>query len=63
VTPFGLSCQEWQTIKVSHFSTLNINGLHIFQWGNMLSNERMFKLWSQMVTLLLSLAEQLGMRL
>ena len=63
VTPFGLSCQEWQTIKVSHFSALNINGLHIFQWGNMLSNDRMFELWSQMVTPLLSLAEQLGMRL
>ena len=63
VTPFGLSCQEWQTIKVSHFPALNINGLHIFQWGNMLSNARMFELWSQMVTPLLSLAEQLGMRL
>jgi diaminopimelate decarboxylase len=63
VTPFGLSCQEWQTIKVSHFPALNINGLHIFQWGNMLSNARMYELWSQMVTPLLSLAKQLGMRL
>ncbi|MFT6919098.1 MAG: diaminopimelate decarboxylase [Cognaticolwellia sp.] len=63
VTPFGLSCQEWQTIKVSHFPALNINGLHIFQWGNMLSNARMYELWSQMITPLLLLAEQLGMRL
>lgn len=63
VTAFGLSCQEWQTIKVSDFLALNINGLHIFQWGNMLSNERMFELWSQMVTPLLSLAEQLEMTL
>ena len=63
VTPFGLSCQEWQSIKVSHFPALNINGLHIFQWGNMLSNERMFELWSQMVTPLLALADQLAMSL
>ncbi|MFD1008216.1 MULTISPECIES: PLP-dependent decarboxylase [Oceanisphaera] len=63
VTPFGLSCQAWQTVKVSDFPALNINGLHIFQWGNMLSNTRMFELWSQMVTPLLSLAEQLGMTL
>ncbi|MEH6594418.1 MAG: PLP-dependent decarboxylase [Colwellia polaris] len=63
VTAFGLSCQEWQTIKVTDFPALNINGLHIFQWGNMLSNERMFELWSQMVTPLLSLAEQLEMTL
>ena len=63
VTAFGLSCQAWETIKVSDFPALNINGLHIFQWGNMLSNERMFELWSQMVSPLLSLAKQLGMTL
>ncbi|MGB2741151.1 MAG: PLP-dependent decarboxylase [Cognaticolwellia sp.] len=63
VTAFGLSCQEWQSIKVSDFPALNINGLHIFQWGNMLSNVRMYELWSQMVAPLVSLAEQLGMSL
>jgi len=63
VTAFGLSCDEWQTIKVTDFPALNINGLHIFQWGNMLSNERMFELWSQMVTPLLTLAENLAMNL
>jgi len=63
VTAFGLSCQEWQSIKVSDFPALNINGLHIFQWGNMLSNVRMYELWSQMVKPLVSLAEQLGMPL
>ena len=63
VTPFGLSCEEWQTIKVSDFPALNINGLHIFQWGNMLSNEKMFQLWSQMVEPLVALAENIGMTL
>ncbi len=63
VTAFGLSCDEWQTINVTDFPALNINGLHIFQWGNMLSNERMFELWSQMVTPLLTLAENLAMNL
>lgn len=63
ITAFGLSCDEWKTIKVADFPALNINGLHIFQWGNMLSNERMFELWSQMVTPLLTLAENLAMNL
>ena len=63
VTPFGLSCEEWQTIKVSDFPALNINGLHIFQWGNMLSNEKMFQLWSKMVEPLVALAENIGMTL
>ena len=63
VTPFGLSCDEWRTINVNDFPALNINGLHIFQWGNMLSNEKMFQLWSQMVAPLLTLAEQIAMPL
>ncbi len=63
ITAFGLSCDEWKTIKVADFPALNINGLHIFQWGNMLSNERMFELWSQMVTPLLTLAKNLAMNL
>ena len=63
ITAFGLSCQAWQTVKVSDFPALNINGLHIFQWGNMLSNTRMFELWSQMVPPLISLAKKLEMSL
>ena len=63
VTAFGLSCDEWQTIKVADFSALNINGLHIFQWGNMLSNEKMYSLWQQMVEPLVTLANGIGMPL
>ncbi len=63
LTPFGLSVQEWQNIHVEQFSALNLCGLHIFQWGNMLSNKKMFSLWSQMITPLTSLAEDIGMKM
>jgi diaminopimelate decarboxylase len=63
VTPFGLSVDEWQGVKVSDFPALDLCGLHIFQWGNMLSNEKMFSLWSQMVEPLTSLANNIGMSL
>jgi diaminopimelate decarboxylase len=63
LTPFGLSVEQWETIKVSDFFGLNICGLHIFQWGNMLSNEKMFSLWSQMVPPLIELADNIGMAL
>jgi len=63
LTPFGLSVEQWQNIKVSDFEQLNICGLHIFQWGNMLSNEKMFSLWSQMVKPLTELAAYIGMDL
>ncbi len=63
LTPFGLSVEEWQNVQVSDYPNLDICGLHIFQWGNMLSNEKMYSLWSQMVAPLTSLAADIGMEL
>ncbi|MFT5295265.1 MAG: diaminopimelate decarboxylase [Colwellia sp.] len=63
LTPFGLSVEQWKTIKVADFPCLELCGLHIFQWGNMLSNEKMFSLWSQMVPPLKHLADDIGMSL
>lgn len=63
LTPFGLSVQEWQNIQVCNYPQLNICGLHIFQWGNMLSNEKMYSLWGQMVEPLTTLATDIGMDL
>jgi len=63
LTPFGLSVAEWQSIHVDNYPALNLCGLHIFQWGNMLSNEKMFSLWSQMITPLTDLANNIGMTL
>jgi len=63
LTPFGLSVQEWQNVQVSNYPNLDICGLHIFQWGNMLSNEKMYSLWGQMVAPLTSLANDIGMEL
>ncbi len=63
LTPFGLSVAEWQSIHVDSYPALNLCGLHIFQWGNMLSNEKMFSLWSQMIAPLTGLAKSIGMTL
>ncbi len=63
LTPFGLAVAQWQSIHVDSFPALDLCGLHIFQWGNMLCNEKMFSLWSQMVAPLRALAENIGMAL
>lgn len=63
VTPFGMSTQEWEQIDLDDYPYLNVNGLHIFQWGNMLSNAKMFSLWSQMVAPLSELANKLNFEL
>ena len=63
LTPFGLSVHEWQNIHVKQYPALDICGLHIFQWGNMLSNAKMYSLWLQMVKPLVELADHVGMTL
>ena len=63
LTPFGLGVEQWKTIQLSDFQSVNVCGLHIFQWGNMLSNEKMYSLWSQMVPPLVALAKQLPFEL
>ncbi|MFC3032942.1 PLP-dependent decarboxylase [Pseudoalteromonas fenneropenaei] len=63
LTPFGLGVNEWQALTLSDYPNLDFAGLHIFQWGNMLSSDKLASLWSQMVPPLQALAQSLGMQL
>ena len=60
LTPFGLSPQDWQAIEPSQYNRLNIKGLHLFQWGNVMEASRLERLWQAMATPLAELANQLG---
>jgi diaminopimelate decarboxylase len=63
LTPFGLGTQQWQHLNIADYPQLNFVGLHIFQWGNMLSTDKLAQLWSQMIAPLQALADQLGFAL
>ena len=63
LTPFGLGCDEWQALNTSDYPALNFDGLHIFQWGNMLSSDKLAHLWSQMIAPLQQLASDLDINL
>ncbi|WP_404341458.1 PLP-dependent decarboxylase [Pseudoalteromonas mariniglutinosa] len=63
LTPFGLGCDEWQALNISDYQQLNFDGLHIFQWGNMLNSNRLAELWSQMIAPLTQLSSDLGIHL
>lgn len=63
LTPFGLGCDEWQALNITDYPNLNFDGLHIFQWGNMLSSEKLADLWSQMIDPLVKLANDLSIDL
>ncbi|MDO6465061.1 PLP-dependent decarboxylase [Pseudoalteromonas carrageenovora] len=63
LTPFGLGCDEWQALNTADYPALSFNGLHIFQWGNMLSTQKLSELWSQMIAPLTTLANNLNINL
>ncbi|KPZ74147.1 L-glutamyl-[BtrI acyl-carrier protein] decarboxylase [Pseudoalteromonas sp. P1-26] len=63
LTPFGLGCDEWQALTVSDYPALNFDGLHIFQWGNMLSTDKLAELWRAMIAPLQQLASSLNINL
>ncbi|WP_462170921.1 PLP-dependent decarboxylase [Pseudoalteromonas xiamenensis] len=63
LTPFGLGVEEWQHLNLKDYSHLNFVGLHIFQWGNMLSTDKLASLWQAMVGPLQQLSRRLGMQL
>ncbi|MFU2510894.1 PLP-dependent decarboxylase [Pseudoalteromonas sp. ASV78] len=63
LTPFGLGCDEWQALNTRDYPALSFDGLHIFQWGNMLSSDKLAELWSQMVAPLQQLASDLAIHL
>ncbi|MGB0923217.1 MAG: PLP-dependent decarboxylase [Pseudoalteromonas shioyasakiensis] len=63
LTPFGLGCDEWQALTVSDYPALNFDGLHIFQWGNMLSTDKLAELWRAMIAPLQQLARSLNINL
>ncbi len=63
LTPFGLGCDEWQALTVSDYPALSFDGLHIFQWGNMLSTNKLAELWRTMISPLQQLANSLNINL
>lgn len=58
-----MGCDEWQALNTGDYPALNFDGLHIFQWGNMLSTQKLSELWSQMIAPLTTLANNLNINL
>ncbi|PCK30854.1 PLP-dependent decarboxylase [Pseudoalteromonas piscicida] len=63
LTPFGLGAAQWQALTLNDYTQLDFIGLHIFQWGNMLSSDTLAELWQAMVAPLVQLSEALGITL
>ncbi|MCB9062667.1 MAG: PLP-dependent decarboxylase [Halobacteriovoraceae bacterium] len=49
ITPFGLGKNDWNYSELKNYKNLNILGLHIFQWGNLTSTEKICEIWNQII--------------
>ncbi len=45
ITPFGLGLDDWRKVDLTQFKHLNIKGLHCFQWGNIIDQNELQKIW------------------
>lgn len=63
LTPFGLGADEWRAVELSKFEHVDVIGLHIFQWGNMLEANTLISLWQAMIPPLTELAKDLNFKL
>ncbi|HXH73605.1 MAG TPA: alanine racemase [Bacteriovoracaceae bacterium] len=49
ITPFGLGLDDWKEFDLKQFKNINVDGLHCFQWGNILEIEKLEKIWTQTI--------------
>mgnify|MGYP000150267687 CR=1 FL=1 len=60
ITPFGEDEKTWLSMEKSKATNLDIIGLHVFQWGNILEVDRLKKIWRKIAEQTHLLAEKLG---
>jgi diaminopimelate decarboxylase len=63
ITPFGEDAQTWKSLDFSKCDALDICGLHVFQWGNILSLSRLNEIWSTIAKKSIALAKELNIDL
>lgn len=63
ITPFGLGPEDWASCDFSVFKQINFKGFHIFQWGNILSPEKLEQIWEKSLEEIISLSKRLSLPL
>ncbi len=63
ITPFGLGVEDWEGVDLSQFKNVTVQGLHCFQWGNILDLGQLERLWSSTIVACKSLSRAMGFEL
>ncbi|MEM9242821.1 MAG: PLP-dependent decarboxylase [Pseudomonadota bacterium] len=50
VSAFGLESAEWKKLCLADYPAINVTGIHCFQWGNIISTEKLLKIWQHIAT-------------
>ncbi len=60
ITPFGLGTEDWKEIDLKNYKNLKVQGLHCFQWGNILDIEQLEKVWDHTILECQKLSLEMG---
>lgn len=63
ITAFGVEAKTWIDLNIHSLTHLEVIGLHIFQWGNILQLNELQVIWEKIVTEMLALAKELAIDL
>ncbi len=58
VTPFGLGFEDWAEIDFPLFNKINFCGFHIFQWGNILCEDKLYEIWKKSFQMAFELSQK-----
>ncbi|EQC43620.1 pyridoxal-dependent decarboxylase, pyridoxal-binding domain protein [Bacteriovorax sp. BSW11_IV] len=59
ITPFGLDESEWLKLDRSKVTHLDIQGCHVFQWGNLLELDKLEKIWDRTASDMVAFASKM----
>lgn len=60
ITPFGLGVEDWIGVDLKQYKNLSVQGLHCFQWGNILDMKQLETVWEHTIQACQKLSIDMG---
>jgi diaminopimelate decarboxylase len=60
ITPFGLGIEDWKSVDLTQFKNVSVQGLHCFQWGNILDMKQLETVWTTTIEACQKLSFDMG---
>lgn len=63
ITPFGLGIEDWKTVDLKHYPNIHVEGVHCFQWGNVLDVKQLENVWTATIEAAQKFSIEMGFNL